>query len=362
MTPAAPPASSPSRFATIAAIAAIAAAVAAVFAIAWGSTELATLRRATEANTATLTQVLGEVTRMRIEQSAGSKGPQALLEKLRVYAPLLTSARTTDPDYQNAKKEMDAILRAFATLGKDAWPPIQDRLAQLKPDKDFDEVKNLLDASVAVDPVAGTQLLKEVLLGHRLPSPRVRWYAADKLNQTDRPVAQALLRQVLRTESSRGFNPDYASAYPGATIPDQAAMSSNGFANFVLKYVDSKDPQMEDTLLMVVGRSEHDRSTVQECIKALGLLRSAKAVPVIEKLYKNPPQQQQDPIFLGYCLEALVDIQGAEAKGFLERELASPSSETVAKKLQFLLNRINNGQPPRDPVTPPANAGKEKGK
>lgn len=258
---------------------------------------------------------------------------------------------------------MDAILRAFGTLGKDAWQPIQDRLTQLKPDKDFDEVKNLLDASVAVDPAAGTLLLKEVLLGQRLPSPRVRWYAADKLNQTDRPLAQSLLRQVLRTESARGFNPDHANAYPGATIPDQAALSGSGFVNFVLKYVDSKDPQMEDTLLMVVGRSEHDRSTVQECVKALGLAHSTKAVPVIEKLYKNPPLNQQDPIFLGYCLEALVDIQGAEAKPFLERELADASSDTVATKIQFLLNRINNGQPaPRPPATPPANAGKEKGK
>lgn len=360
MTAAAHPPSSPSRFATIAALVA---ALAAAGAIAWGSTELTALRRATEANTATLNQVLGEVTRMRIEQSAGTKGPQALLEKLRVYAPLLTSARTTDPDYRNARKEMDSILRAFTTLGKDAWQPIQDRLAQLKPDKDFDEVKNLLDASVAVDATAGAQLLKEVLLGHRLPAPRVRWYAADKLIETDRPLAQSLLRQVLRTESAKGFNPDYAAAYPGATIPDQAALSGSGFVNFVLKYVDSKDPQLEDTLLMVVGRSEHDRNTVQECVKALGLAHSTKAVPVIAKLYKNPPLQQQDPIFLNYCLEALVDIQGAEAKPFLEGELANASTDTVAKKIQFLLNRINNGEAtPRQAPTPPANAAKEKGK
>lgn len=360
MTAAPSPAPSPSRFATIAPLVAAAAVAGTLW---WFGQEVARLRAASNATTTTLEQVLGEVTRMRIEQSAGSKGPQALLEKLRVYAPLLTSARTTDPDYQNARKEMDAILRAFGTLGKDAWPPIQARLAQLKADRDFDEIKNLLDAAVAVDRDAGVALLRKVLLGHELPSPRLRWYAADKLIQTDRPLAQNLLRQVLRTESARGFNPDHAAAYPGAVVPDKAALSASGFNNFVLKYVDSGDAQMDETLLMVLGRAEHDRLTVQECVKALGQRQCQAALGAIEKLYRNPPQQQEDPIFLGYCLEAMVDIQGAAARPFLEQELPRAGSETLAKKIQFLLNRIANGDLPRKTAaTPPAGAAKDQGK
>jgi hypothetical protein len=302
---------------------------------------------------AVLQQVLGEVTRMRIEQSTGTKGPQALLEKLRVYAPLMADARTTEPDYQNAKKEMEAILRAFATIGKDAWQPIQDRIAQLQPDTGFEELKQLLRASVAVDRDAGTKLLEQVLLGHALPAPRLRWYAAHALIEHDRPLAQARLRQVLLTESSRGFDPAHAAAFPGASVPDRAALSATGFFNFVVQYVKSGDPQLEDTLLQVMGRTEHDLTTLQECVKALGERRSAKAVPAIERLYTDPPLQQQNPIFLGYCLQALVDIQGAGAKPFLEKALANAGSDVVATKIQALLTQIANGAvgPPRAPAS-----------
>src|SRR2546425_1253870 len=68
--------------------------------------------------------VFGEVTRIRIEQRTGKQGPDALLERLQTYAPLLTSARTTQPDYSSARQEMDAILRAFATLGRDGFAAV----------------------------------------------------------------------------------------------------------------------------------------------------------------------------------------------------------------------------------------------
>lgn len=318
------------------------------------------LRTAAAANATTLQQVLGEVTRMRLEQSAGSKGPQALLEKLRTYAPLLASSRTTEPDYLNAKKEMDAILRAFATLGADADKPLRDRLAQLKPEKDFDELKWLLEAAVRVEPTAGLQLLKDVLLGRQLPSPRLRWYAADLLTRHDRPLAQSLLRQVLLTESRNGFNEAHAAAYPGAVIPDKAAMSQSGFNNFVIAYARTDDPKMDETLLMVMGRTADDRVTLQECIKVLGSRRCAAAVPMIEKLYKSPPLQQDDPLFLNYCLEALVDIQGKAARPFLEAALPDATTETVSKRIQFLLNKIINGD--LEPKPAPASSTDKDGK
>ena len=318
-------------------------------AIAWLATRVGALEAALAQRAETdgrrgavLDQVLGELTRMRIEQSTGVVGPQALLEKLRVYAPLAADARTTEPDYKNAKKEMEAVLRAFAAMGKDAWQPIQQRLDELKPEKDFEEIKQLLEAGVAIDRDAGVRQLREVLLGHRLPSPRLRWYAAQALVAHDRQLAQATLRQVLLTESSRGgFNADHARAYPGAAAPDPAAMSTNGFFNFVVHYVRSGDPELEATLLQVLGRSGHDLTTIQECVKALGERRAAKAVPVIEKLYTDPPLQQQNPIFLNYCLQALVDIQGAAARPFLERALPHATSDVVAQKIQALLAQIS---------------------
>jgi hypothetical protein len=317
------------------------AAVAGVGTVLWSG--LAELTEQQKKNKLVLDEVLGEVTRMRLEQSAGSKGPQALLDKLHLYAPLAADSRTTEPDFKNAQKEMAAIVRAFRTLGKDAWRPIQDRLAELKPENDFEEIKQLLCAAVAVDHEAGVKLLEQVLLGHKLPSPRLRWLAGRELIKEERALAQIRLRQVLLTETSKGFDPTHAGDYPGAVVPDRAAMSERGFENFVEIYELSGDPQADDTLLMVIGRSIDDRVTVQSCVKILGNHRYARAVPVIEKLYQQPPLGQQDPLFLGYCLEALVDIQGAEARPFLENALPNASSDTVAKKIQYLLQKIASG-------------------
>jgi hypothetical protein len=301
------------------------------------------LRRDAATDRASLQEILGEVTRLRIEQSAGSKGPQALLEKLRTYAPLLTSARVAEPDYRSAQKELDAILRAFTAIGPDAMPPVQDRIAALDPAKDFDELKQLLRATIAIDRTKGLALYREVLLGQRLPSPRLRWFVASELTDIDRPLARDLLRRVLLTESSRGFNPDYAAAFEGAVVPDRAALSASGFHNYVLAYARTDDARTDETLLMVLGRSEHDRMTVQECIKTLGGRRCVAAAPIIEGFVRKPPGGQEDPIFLNHCYEALVAIRGADARAFLEAELARNQQDLVANRIQALLGRIAAG-------------------
>lgn len=312
------------------------------------------LARAT-ANDATLQALLGEVTRMRLEQSAGTKGPQALLEKLQTYAPMLTSSRFTEPDYQAARKEMAAIVRAFASLGQDAKKPIEERMKQLTPTKDYDELKWLLEAYLEVDPAAATELLQGVLLGQRLPSPRLRWLAAEKLTERNKPLAQQLLRRVLETESSRGFNPDYAAMYPGAVVPDAAAMDANGFFNYVVRYGHTDDPQMEDTLLKVMGRSGHDASTIRECVKLLGERRSVAAIGAIQKAFREPPLQVQDPVLLGHCLQALVDIQGKDARPFLEEQLPKASNPAIANRIQALLNDIASGKVAAAPPPPAKN-------
>jgi hypothetical protein len=276
----------------------------------------------------------GEVTRLRLEQSAGVQGPSALLAKLKTYAPLLVSARTTQPDFESAKKEMDAVLRAFATMGDAAWGPLEERMKDLKGDKNFDELKWLLEAAVRVDQKRGLDIVQAVLRGTKFPAPRLRWYAARMLIDLDKPVAQAILRQILSTESSRGINPERAAAY-GATIPDPAAFATTGFHNFVNYYVLTEDPQMDSTLLMVMGRSEHDTVTVQTCVEVLGKRRCAAAVDPIQKLFQNPPGMVENPIFQTKCLDALLEIQGKQAaRPFFEAMLAKTTNETVANNLK----------------------------
>ena len=296
----------------------------------------------------TLGEVLGEVTRARIEQSAEGKGPAALLEKLAVYAPLLSNARVTEPDYRSAQAEMEAILRAFESIGEDAWAPITSRLERLDVRRDFDEIKWLMEAALRVDLEAGKQIAKDVLLGVRMPNPRLRWHAAKLLTERDRPLAQQLLRRILLTESSRGVHVDRAAQH-NMPIPDAAAFATTGFHNFVVAYLRTDDPQTEDTLLMLLGRVEHDQVTIQECIEELGRRRFERAVEPIKRLYADPPLQQQNPLFLNRCLEAIANIQREAAKPWLEQALTTAPTDAVANQIQFQLGRIARGDWPQDP-------------
>lgn len=287
-------------------------------------------------NDAALQEILGEVTRVRLEQRNEALGVNGLLEKLRTYAPMLTSSRIPEPDYKYARAEMDAILRALAAIGKDAWGPVTERLRVVKADAEFDEARWLLRAATRVDPLPGKEIVKDVLAGKRLPSSRLRLDAARLMTEIDRPLAQAMLRQILLTESSRGVNLERASAQ-GYALPDPAALSASGFHNYVAQYVDSGDEQIDDTLLMVVGRAEHDIPTIQKCVEYLGKRKCERAVPTIEKLYAKPPFNQENPLFMNHCLTALNEIQGERARPFLEEALRKTTSDIVANHARTLL-------------------------
>ncbi|MBM4060757.1 MAG: hypothetical protein FJ265_06645 [Planctomycetes bacterium] len=286
-----------------------------------------------------LEEIYGEIARLRIEQSTGQMGPAGLLAKLKTYAPLLVSSRTTQPDFEAAKKEMDAVLRAFATMGDRAWDPIVLRMQELDPGKNFDELKWLLEAMVRVDRQKGIDRTEQVLRGTLLPAPRLRWYAARMLIDLDKPRAQAALRHVLATESFRGLNPERAAAH-GAPLPDPAATAQNGFANFVQYYVLSDDPELEETLLQVMGRAEHDPMTVQECVEVLGRRRCVAAVEPIRRVLKKPPGNVENPLFQNKCLDALAAIQGKQVVPFLEQALLEATTETVKNHITGLLAKL----------------------
>lgn len=297
---------------------------------------------ALDAAQARLDQLAGEVTLMRLEQRVGNQGPRALLEVLKTYAPILVSARTTQPDYAMAQQQMKAVLRAFGALGEDAAGPIRARIDELDPKEHFDELRWLLEAYAHCAPEAGKAFVADVLAGSRKPSPRLRWAAAELLTRTDRPLAQRTLRRVLMTETSRGVDPDRAAAY-GATMPDPAAIAATGFFNFVIHYLRTEDPEAEETLLAVLSRMDQDAATLQETIEALGAMRSARAQQRIEDLYRKPPGAQQNPLFLNKCLDALAAIRGPAVRPFLEEELAKAQHELVQKHIDHLLRELGQG-------------------
>jgi hypothetical protein len=292
--------------------------------------------------TASELQVLAaEVTRFRIEQAAEGKGAHALLEKLQALAPELATSLRTKPHYTWADQEMQATKRAIASIGADAWPLMRARFDQLDPKKDYDEAKHVLDALIAADRTRGVELTADVLRGRVKPNPRLRWWAADLLLANDLPLAQLVLRQILTTESSRGMDPNRAAATGG--VLDPAAIATQGFSNFVSRYVRSNDPEMNDVLLQLLVRQDSDLVTVQDCIEILGERKDPRAVAHIERLYQNPPGAQLNPLFLNKCIDALVAIQGDGARGFLEEQLAKTQNELVSRHLQRALSEINGG-------------------
>jgi hypothetical protein len=285
-----------------------------------------------------LATILGEVTRLRLEQSTGQQGPKGLMAKLATYAPLVSDARTTEPDYQNARKEMAAIVRAFGALGESAWQPVQNRLRELEPQQNFEELRWLFEAAIAIDPERAKLQLKDVLLGLQFPAPRLRWFAARRMLELDRPLAQVTLRQILTTESSRGPDLDRAKAY-GMTVPDRAAYATTGFDAFVNHYVASDDPELEATLLMVLQRTEHDTMTLMACVEELGKRHCRAAAEAIQRLFRDPPGGGSNPMFLVKCLDALEAILGKEARPFFEQALTDATIPHVANHLKHLLGK-----------------------
>lgn len=288
-----------------------------------------------------LGEILGEMTRFRIEQRAEGQGTDALIEKIATYAPALASASTAGPEFRFARKEMDAILTAVGSLGAAAFEPLRDRLVGLDPTAKFDEQKWLLEACAKADPQKGAVLAMKVLQGYHPDTPvtpRLRWYAGDLLLRLDQPLGQRVLREILSYESGRGIDPQRAQMFGVTAGP--MAQNSSGFFNFVAIYLRSEDPQLADTLMMVMGRAEHDLQTVQECVKALGELKEKRAANAIVKLYRNPPVISDNPLFLNHCLDALVKIQGRDAVDFLTAELPKTTNELVANKIKFLLQEL----------------------
>lgn len=297
-------------------------------------------RQRLEATEQQLQALTAEMTRYRIEQSTGSKGIAALLEQLKAYAPELTSGMVPKPEYRQAKKEMDAVLQAVKALGKDAFEPIHRRFLDLG-QQEFDERKWLLEAMVAADRGRGLDFAQQVLEGYHQGVPvtsRMRLYAADVMVREDQARAGLVLRNVLRTESVRGINPERAS--PGITIPDPSVTSS-GFENFIDRYMRSEDPERAATLQMILGRGEHDLRTLQESIKCLAQLQCHEAVPAIQKLYARPPVVSENPIFMMICLDAIADIDGEAARPYLEEQLKDAGNELVANKIKHRLQDLD---------------------
>ena len=282
---------------------------------------------------------------MRFERG-GASGPTALLDQLRFWAPKLQNSSTPAAEVPEILRKVQDIHEGFAGVGPDAWSLLENALHKAVTDSEDEFRKQCLIALGRIDAKRACELMVPIVRGFDLTkpsapqaSPRMRLMACDELTRLDKQLAGQTLRQVLTTQSSQGVNlqrvaPEYA-AKLAPMVAGAAAWS--GFFNLVAKYIATDDSELDATLQMLLVRAEHDRTTIQECVKALGTRRCKDAAPRIQELFHQPPPPTDDPIFRNHCLDALATILGDAARPFFDEALRKEGNKIVQAKLQDLL-------------------------
>ncbi len=247
---------------------------------------------------ATIGEATATLKLIRLEADSKGKGIDAILDQLRAWSPELAKASTPDPRARWIENRLGEALDAIAAIGPSAYDPIVAALtAESKRKSPDDELRKwLLRAAARADEARGEQLYVDVLRGTRLqPSPRLRFLAYDDLAKLDKPLAADTLAQILQVESAQGITrqvpPELAKDYERVIGTNQFPQ----FFNFIGRFARSGHPDVENILLMLLGRHEHDRMTYQECIKELGDLHSKAALKRIEELYDDPPGREYQP-------------------------------------------------------------------
>lgn len=303
------------------------------------------LRQAIEESRGELQAVQRTLHLLRLERGSKGLGIEALLEQLRHYAPLLDRSTTPRVEVPAIEARVREILSAMEGLGPEATRRVEQAfLAETGTDQD-EYRKWLLVAATRLDPIRGKVLLARVIRALDLPvSARLRWLACDEMVRVDAQQAGLVLRELLRSESARGVQRDRLPPELRATVVEQFALrtAASGFHNFVARYADTKDPDLVATLLMVIGRQEHDLPTIQECVKVLGQVRAREASEAIRKLFQSPPAVQDNPLFRNHCLDAIAAIDGSSATEWFEAMLRAEKHELVRNKLVDLLKRTAN--------------------
>lgn len=296
--------------------------------LARASTELAELRRAVQL--------------MRFEKG-GASGPTALLEQLRFWAPKLQNATTPAAEVPEVQRKIADLHDAFGAVGKDAQAALETAFRNSTSDSEDEFRRQCLIALGRAAPLRARDLLVQLVKSiDTRPSPRLRLIACDELTRLDKALAGQTLRDVLATQSSQGVNlnrlaPEYAAKIAGQV---SGAAAWSGFFNLVGKYLATEDAETDATLQMLLNRAEHDRTTIAECVKALGARRCKDALGRIQELYKSPPPPVEDPIFRNHCLEAISAIAGESARPFFDEALRNETNPIVQTKLQDLLKLV----------------------
>ena len=255
-------------------------------------------------------------------------GYKALLNHLLYWGPKIQVADAATGDKAIVREKVRGIADAMAALGPDIYPFIEETYLKggvlTKDPATNDEVRNwLLLAARGADNARGTELIVDTLRDKlirdkKFPvSQRLRLMAAKMLcagRDEDKRLAGEVLHEILTTDRS----------------------GNTDLFNFVIEYQGTGHAKTEETMLMLLGRREHNRMTVQKAIQYLGQIKSDEAIEPVKKLFLNPPWRTGDnAYFRAICLNVLDEIMGSDIVPFLEEVDRKEDSA-------FVRNRIND--------------------
>ncbi|MEZ5963404.1 MAG: hypothetical protein R3F56_06110 [Planctomycetota bacterium] len=293
-----------------------------------------------EASNAAQERLERAVQLFRFERGSKGLGVAALIEQLRHWAPLLDLSTTPQHEIPRIKQRVEDILSAFADLGADAFDALNAAWRSSIPGKDDELTRWILEAMARVDQPRTVDVLVTCLRGLEVPvSNRIRIQAGNQLLALDKARAAKELSGIVEYETAAGIDvgrlpPDIKQQLAASKVAPQPLRM---FFNLVDLLVAAQPEGLDDKLIMIATRPDQDRMTVQACVRHLGELKSKRAVKAIKRLYEKPPEMTLNPIFQNHCLDAIAQIEGADACDYFRDQLRKQPDESVATKLQSLI-------------------------
>lgn len=275
------------------------------------------------------------------QQSKAGLGFPALLEQIRFWAPQAAVATTPEVKLPVIEEQLRNVCAAMVALGPGAFALLEEAFCHSQPGTDHEVRRWLLTAMIEVDKARAKEFLATVAHGLGVQvSPRLRLFAADRLIELDPALAAQVLEQILTVETHRGLDPERVAPATLAEHPNavENLVPYRGFSGFISRYVATGHANAQILVRILSRWRDHDLMTLQETVKALGALRSADGVEPIKQLFETPPRGFT-PMFRNYCLDALVEIMGADACSYLKDALRREQHETVITKLTELIKK-----------------------
>lgn len=272
------------------------------------------------------------------------KGFNALLDHLTYWAPQLQTANDGTLEFYKIEKRVEDLVDTMGQL-PDVYQQIDAALrdggATAEDPATDDEIRKwLLRAAHAANPDKGKALYTELLIADRIDvSGRLRRIAVQALFEIDKKLTGEILHKILTNENARGIQ------RPGAQSGSGRRGRQPQFYNFIEFYVASEHPDVNKTLMQMLGHPEHDLLTLQACTKFLGQRKVRPAVAQLKALYwdQHTPHAGQvpNPLFRMKLLNAVVEIEGQNAKEFLVEVDRKEGNTAIRNRLNELRKQIS---------------------